>query len=124
MAGALDDEMRPLAKEMLQEFGENATYVKVSEGTPYNPTIEGSGVPITTETPVTIYILSPEYGDIQSGIATATDSIILMSAKESGDLIVEAGDMVRADKTYTVKSNKPIKSGAKIALHNLVCVIT
>jgi hypothetical protein len=124
MAGFLDDKMRLAAEKILKKFGEDATYIKVSEGTPYNPTIEGSGVPITTETPITIYISSPEYGDIQSGIATATDSIILMSAKESGDLIVEAGDMVRADKTYTVKSNKPIKSGAKIALHNLVCVIT
>ena len=118
MSGALDTKMRATAERLLKKFGKVATYKKITQGT-YDPTTGGI-TNTETDYAVTIYIQSPESGDIQSGIANASDIVALVSAKELG-VEVAQGDKIIAGGTYEVKVNKPVWSGEQIALHQIIC---
>ena len=120
MSGYLDVKARETAERLLQKFGMNATYKKIIQGT-FNPTTQ-TMTNTETDYAITIYIDKPNSGDITSGLASATDVMILVSAKELG-VEVNVGDKIVGDKTYEVKADKPIYSGALIAMHQIICVI-
>ena len=112
-----------LSKKLLNKLSNmDATYKKVSSGT-YDPITDTVVGAINAEVPIKIYIDTPQYGDITSGLAQAGDAVILASPEELG-LAVNSGDTIIADKTYTVKSNKAVygKNGV-IALHQIICKV-
>jgi hypothetical protein len=119
LAGALDNKTRAIAEKLLKKFGKVATYSKIISGVydHYTQMV----VNTKTDYPVTIYIDKPDISLINGGLATASDLLILISAKELGRSI-EANDIVSFDsKSYTVLRDMPIYSGEEIALYRVIC---
>lgn len=121
MSGALDITARASAEKLLKKFGKVATYRKEST-TPYDPTTGNPPTTTTTDYPITAYISKPTEGQIKAGLATITDAIILVSAKELGVDVEPENKIIFPHATYSVKMDDPIWSGEEIALHKIVSV--
>lgn len=121
MSGALDVKARKTAEALLSKFGKVATYVQI-ENANYNPATGAFDI-VENEVSITCYISKPTAGEIQAGLATADDAIILVSALELGLTPKNEDLIVFSDKTYTIKKSHDVYSGEEIALHKLVSVI-
>ena len=120
MAGALDAKARTTAEKLLQKFGKTATYTNTVDGV-YDPTTGLVSAPTTTNVSVTCFIDKANEGEIASGLVLATDTLILVSAKELGLTPIAGDTITTAEGTYSVKNDLPIWSGELIALNRLVC---
>ena len=132
---ALDDEMLPLAMELLEEFGARAVHLRI-ESMGYNPnSLDASPAPhdwneyfrtllasqaIPESSYVRVFRMDPEIADIEGGLVEQGDEVVLLagaalaSAPERGDAIAFPGSDI-----LTVKKLRPIWSGEKVALWRL-----
>jgi hypothetical protein len=123
MSGALDSKARATTEKLLKKFGKVAQFREEIAGV-YDPDTGSTPPPTINLYPITVYIDKASDGEISSGLVLASDTLILVSAKELG-IIPQAGhDIIFSDKTYQIKSDLPIYSGELVALHRLVCVIS
>lgn len=99
-----DSAYRQLAK------GESASYVQTSGGT-YDVATSEVTATTTTSTPITVYRDTPSTSDIERGLASVTDTKILVSAKALNGVIPSiGGTVVFSDVTMTVKKIDIINS--------------
>ena len=121
MAGALDAKSRETARKLLVKFGKTGTYTNTVVGV-YDPTTGLVSADTETIVSITAYIDKASQGEIESGLVLASDTVVLVSAKELG-LSPIAGDTITfTEGVFQVKSDLPIWSGNLIALHRLVCL--
>ena len=67
------------------------------------------------------FITKPKTGEIQSGMATIEDNIILVASK-SLDIEPKANDIITINaKDITIKSINSVYSGEEICLYKLIC---
>lgn len=90
------------------ENGQSATYNQVTGGSYVNSEwVSG----VTVSEPITCYQDTPSTSDIDKGLASITDTKILVSAKALGSVIPSiGGTVVFSDVTMTVKQIDQVKS--------------
>jgi hypothetical protein len=111
----LDKRLVPTALKLLNKYGKALTYVQTTEGE-YNP--ETSEIDTTSITYNVKGLLSKvSYGDITSGIATATDSKITIAGLSIDNPM--SGDLINGK--YFVKYVNPVYSGELVAYYELIC---
>lgn len=88
--------------------GQSATYNQVTGGSYVNSEwVSG----VTVSEPITAYQDTPSTSDIEKGLATITDTKILVSAKALGAVVPSIGGTVMfSDVTMTVKQIDSVKS--------------
>lgn len=116
----LDDKARKTALTLLAKFGKNATY-STKTGEVYDPSTSENVATYATQS-IKAFIDKPTQGDITSGLATASDAMILVAASGLSVTPKNGDTIVFSERTYTVKANKEVWSGEKIALHQLISV--
>lgn len=117
MTGELDAEMGPIAVELINEFGKQISYIRVSAGE-YDPAT--SSVPVVeTPEPIAAFVTDPTGWQIANGLGAVGGKNILVAAL--GWATPSLTDKFVIDgKTYTVMKDgiKAIYSG------ELVCAWT
>jgi len=117
----LDAKARATALKLLKKFGKDGTY-KTATGEAYDPNTSMNAITYAEQS-IKAYIDSPKQGEIESGLVNVGDAVILVAG--SGlSVIPKVNDVIIfTERTYTVKRNMEVWSGAEIALHRLVCEI-
>ena len=107
------------AYELINKFGKVLTYKSESEGV-FDPSTGDFAESVTTQS-FKGFITKPKTGEIQSGMATIEDNIILVASK-SLDIEPKANDIITINaKDITIKSINSVYSGEEICLYKLVC---
>ena len=107
------------AYELINKFGKVLTYKSESEGVfdPSTGDFTDSAKPQSFKG----FITKPKTGEIESGMATIEDNIILVASK-SLDIEPKANDIITINtKDITIKSINSVYSGEEICLYKLVC---
>ena len=110
------------ATEMLKKLSKLKAIYKQDNGSVFDPeTLKNIPVYITKE--VYCYRTKVSNGDIQSGLASATDLVVLIGGSDL-DLIPKQNDIIEiGSNSYSVKVSRPVEeSNGEIALHKLVVV--
>lgn len=105
-----------LAKTLLKNLSKYDTVYKQLTGNNSDPLF-----PTTTETqtPITCYFKTPTNGDISSGVATASDVMIMVSGADLSGITPKQNDIIDG---YTVKKIISLKeSNNETALFTFVC---
>ena len=111
------------ATELLKKLSKLKATYKQSSGTVFDDnTLTQIETYITKE--VYCYRTKASNGDIQSGLASATDLMFLIGGEDL-NLIPKSGDIIIVGtNSYTVKVSRPVEeTNGEIALHKLVVVI-
>ena len=117
----LDATLRPVARQLINQFGKTVTLSKVTQGT-YDPVSGTYSSGCTTDH--TVKVSPPEsydQADIDGSLVQRDDFEVQLAAL-GAPAIPEIGDTITMDgESYSIITAPPVYSGELIAVYKLQC---
>ncbi len=114
MSGALDDEARAIALELLQEYGAEATLTKGGVGAYNLETGTASATPAAHG--INLYLDQPNKQELAGGQVLATDEVAIFPALGLAVVPVPGDSITIGGAARRIKAVGRIWSGAQVAL--------